>query len=68
MNQNIQIYKVHHFVDDSNLLHFSKSVNHVNKYVNDNLKTLANRLNTKKFTECEEKLVSDLEIAKKKLR
>ena len=40
----------------SSLLHFSKSVNKVNKYINLDLKNLANWLNAKKFTEYEKKL------------
>ena len=34
LNQALKFCKVHHFVDDRNLLHFSKSVNRLKKYVN----------------------------------
>ena len=31
LNQSIKFSKIHHFPDDTNLLHFSKSVNKLNK-------------------------------------
>ena len=40
--QAIQFYYINQFVDDSNLLHFSKSVNEINKYINLDLKNLVN--------------------------
>ena len=36
----IQHYKVHHFVDDTNLFHTIKSVKNLNKLVNHNMKQL----------------------------
>ena len=56
LNQALKFCKVHHFADDTNLIHFSKSVYRLNKYVNLDLKNLtywfnANRisLNAKKL-------------------
>ena len=40
-NQPMNYCKVHHFADDTNLPHFSKSVNKLNKYINIDLKNLA---------------------------
>ena len=40
MKQAIKFCKVHHFADDPNLLHFSKSVTKLNKYVNPDMKNL----------------------------
>ena len=40
LNQALQFCKVHHFADDTNLIHFSKSVYRLNKYVNLDLKNL----------------------------
>ena len=34
LNQPLKFCKVHHFADCTNLLHFSKSVNRLKKYVN----------------------------------
>ena len=34
LNQFIKFCKVHHFVDDTNILYFSKSITKLNKYVN----------------------------------
>ena len=36
----IKFGKVHHFADDTNLLHFSKSANKLNKYINLDMKNL----------------------------
>ena len=44
-NQALKFCKVHHFADDTNLLHFSKSVYRLNKYVNLDLKKLTYWLN-----------------------
>ena len=41
LNQAIRFCKVHHFAGDTNLLHFSESVNKLKKYVNLNFKNLA---------------------------
>ena len=38
LNQSLKFCRVHHFADDTNLLHFSKSVNRLNKYDNLDLK------------------------------
>ena len=40
LNQALKFCKVHHFADDTNLIHFSKSVNRLNKHVNLDLKNL----------------------------
>ena len=48
--------KVHHFADDTNLLHFSKSVNSLNKHVNLDLKNLTLLTNP---TECKNNWVND---------
>ena len=34
INHAIKFCKVHHFADDTNLVHFNKSVNKLNKYIN----------------------------------
>ena len=38
LNQAIKFCKVHHFADDTNLLHFNKSVAKLNKLVNQDMK------------------------------
>ena len=40
LNQVLKFCKVHHFADDTNLIHFSKSVYRLNKYVNLDFKNL----------------------------
>ena len=35
----IKLCKVYHFADDTNLVHFSKSVNKLNKYINIDMKS-----------------------------
>ena len=45
MNQAIKFCKVHHFADDTNLLHFSKSITKLNKYINLDTKNLTHWLN-----------------------
>ena len=50
LNQAIKFSKVHHFVDDTNLLCLSNSITKPNKIVNVNLKHLANCLNANKFS------------------
>ena len=42
------ICKVHHFADDTNQLHFSKSITKLDKYVNLDMKNLADWLNANK--------------------
>ena len=49
LNLAIKFCKVHHFVDDTNLLHFSKSVNKLNKYINLDMKNLTDWLNANKI-------------------
>ena len=34
LNHTIKFCKVHHFTDDTNLIHFSKSVNKLHRYIN----------------------------------
>ena len=50
LNHAIKFCKVHHFTDDTNLLHFSKSVNKLNKYINLDMKNLTDRLNANKIS------------------
>ena len=50
LNQAIKFCKVHHFADDTNLLHFSKSVTKLNKYVNLDMKNLTVWLNANKIS------------------
>ena len=45
----IKFWKVHHFADDTNLLHVSKSIKKLNKFVNFDLKNFSNLLNAKKI-------------------
>ena len=45
LNQALKFRKVFHFADDTNLIHFSKSVNRLNKYANLDLKNLTYWLN-----------------------
>ena len=40
LNQVFRFCKVHNFADDTNLIHFSKSVYRLNKYLNLDLKRL----------------------------
>ena len=49
LNQALKFCKVHHFADDTNLIHFSKSVNRLNKYVNLDLKNLTYWLNNNRI-------------------
>ena len=64
LNHAIKFCKVHHFTDDTNLLHFSKSVNKLNKYINLDMKNLTDWLNTNKISLSFEK--TELEIFKHK--
>ena len=50
LNQAIKFCKVHHFTDDTNLLHFSKSTTKLNKYVNLDMKNLTDWLNANKIS------------------
>ena len=49
LNQALKFCKVHHFADDINLVHFSKSVYRHNKYVNFDLKNLTCWLNANRM-------------------
>ena len=40
LNHAIKFCKAHHFADDTNLVHFSKSVNKLNKDINIDMKNL----------------------------
>ena len=44
-NQATKFCKIHHFTDNRNLLHLSKSITKLNKYVNVDMKKLTNWLN-----------------------
>ena len=50
LNQALKFCKVHHFADDTNLIHFSKSVYRLNKYVNLDLKNLTYWLNVNRIS------------------
>ena len=50
LNHAIKFCKVHHFADDTNLLHFSKLVNKVNRYINLDMKNLTDWLNANKIS------------------
>ena len=50
LNQGLKFCKVHHFADDTSLIHFSKSVYRLNKYVNLDLKYLTYWLNANKIS------------------
>ena len=50
LNHAIKFCKVHHFAYDTNLLHFSKSVNKLNKYINLNMKNLNGWVNANKIS------------------
>ena len=48
----IQYCKVHHFADDTNLFHTSKSVKKLNKLVNRDMKHLNNWLSANEISLC----------------
>ena len=50
LNHAIKFCKVHHFTDDTNLIHFSKSVNKLHKYINIDMEILTNLLSTNKIS------------------
>ena len=52
LSQALKFCKVLHFADNTNLIHFSKSVYRLNKYVNPDLRNLKRQQN---FIECEKK-------------
>ena len=50
LHASIRFSKVHHFADDTNLLHFSSSIKLLNKQINCDLKHLVNWLNANKIS------------------
>ena len=50
LNQAIKFCKVHHIADDTNLLHFSKSITKLNRYVNLDMKNFTDWLNANKIS------------------
>ena len=48
-NHTMTFCKIHHFGYDTDLVHLSKSVNKLNKYINIDIKNLTNWLNAKKI-------------------
>ena len=50
LNHALKFCKVHHFADNTNLLHFSKSANRLKKYANFDLKKLTYWLNANKIS------------------
>ena len=50
LNLAIMLCKLHHFAENTNLLHFSKSVNKLNKYINLDMKNLTDWLNANKIS------------------
>ena len=50
LNTAIKHCKIHHFVDDTNLLHTNDSIKKLNKAVNSDLKNLTNWLNANKIS------------------
>ena len=50
LNHAAKFCKVHHFADDTNLVHFNKSVNKLNNYINIDMKNLTNWLNPNKIS------------------
>ena len=50
LNTAIKHCKVHHFADDTNLLHTNESIKKLNKAINSDLKNLTNWLNANKIS------------------
>ena len=50
LNHAIKFCKVHYSADDTNLLHFDKLVNKLNKYINLDMKNLNEWLNANKIS------------------
>ena len=50
LNHAIKFCKVHHFAEDTNLLHYSKPVNKLNKYINFDMENLTDWLNAYKIS------------------
>ena len=46
----IKFCKVHHFADDTNLLHITNSIKKLNEFVNFDMKNLSNWLNPNKIS------------------
>ena len=51
LNHAIQFYKVHHFADDTNLLHFNKSITKLDEYLNLDMQNLTDWFNTNKISQ-----------------
>ena len=49
VNLTIKFWKVHHFTNDTNVAHFSKSVSKLNKDINLDMKNLTDRVNANKI-------------------
>ena len=49
LNRALRFCKVHHYADDTNLIHFSKSVYRLNKYVSLDLKNITHWLNANRI-------------------
>ena len=49
-NHTVKFCKVYPFGDDTNLLHFCKSVNKLNKYINFDMKNITDWLNANKIS------------------
>ena len=50
LNQVLKFCKIHHFADDTNVIHFSKSVYRLNKYVSLDLQNLTYWLNANRIS------------------
>ena len=50
LNHAVKFCEVHHFADDTKIVHFNKSVNKFNKYINIDMKNLTNWLNANKIS------------------
>ena len=55
LHKAVQYWKVHHFADDTNLLHTNKSVKNLNELVNRDIKQLNNWLTANKSSPYVEK-------------
>ena len=49
LNRALRFCKVHHYADDTNVIHFSKSVYRLNKYVSLDLKNITHWLNANRI-------------------
>ena len=50
LNHAMKFCQVHHFVGDTNLVKFSKSVNKLNKHINIDIKSLTDQLNANRIS------------------